>query len=216
MNQEKIAIITGISRGLGRVIANKFAENQYQVFGTGRSERPADLPENINYQSVDMSNFATVSELIENITKSHQNATFVLVNNAGGFVGGSLSDAHPEDYLSMINSCYIAAVNATKAFTANVDKGRIINVISAISEDHFKGVSAYGSAKAASKYFFQTIRKELDAKAFPITNLYPDMINSYGNNPKGINAGELAAIIFDNATTQKSYYIPEMTIFANS
>lgn len=214
MSKERIAVVTGASRGLGIIIAQEFAANNWQVVGIGRSERPNELTANIGYSQIDASDAGACEKFWQELAKKHPEAEFCLVNNAGGYIGGSLAKSNPEDFTNMMQSCYFTAVNMTRSLVLAVSEARIINVISAGALATNKNQSAYGAAKAAEAHFFQALQKEFAAESYRITNLYPDNIASHGAAPHAIDSRELAAFILEVANANKSFYLPDVTISA--
>ena len=95
----KIVVITGVSRGLGLVIAQTFAGPDWTVIGTGRSERPADLPAEVAYKQFDASNAAECEAFWQQLASDYKDASVCLVNNAGGYVSGGLTETSAEDYV---------------------------------------------------------------------------------------------------------------------
>lgn len=210
---DKVAVITGASRGLGAVLAAEFASNDWQVIGTGRSEQPKDLPNNAVYHQFDASN-ATACELFwREVQEKYTAAELCLVNNAGGYIGGSLTDTKASDYLAQMQSSYFAAVYMTRGLALTFPKARIINVISSSALTAHKNDSAYGAAKAAMKHFFQSLQEEFTPEQYQITNLYPSDIASRQPNPKAIDPHDMAQFIYQQAENKPSYYLRDVSIY---
>ena len=74
----KTALVTGGRQGIGRGIADRFAEEGASVIITGRGARPADMPAHFDWFGCDVSDGAAVEALAADI-----GALDVLVNNAG-------------------------------------------------------------------------------------------------------------------------------------
>lgn len=212
LTSNKVAIVTGVSRGLGQYIAHTFLKNSWTVIGTGRSERPASLDPKIDYHRFDTSNSEKCNELLSGLAMRYKSAEFCLINNAGGYVGGSLAETSPEEYQNQMNSIYFSAVYMTQALVKNINRAKIINVISTGALNPQKNNSAYGSAKVAEMHFFQALQKELPKSNYEITNLYPDVIASSGPMEHAIDASELSELILKVAEADKSYYLSDVTI----
>ncbi len=215
MSTSNIAVVTGASRGLGLVLAKAFDPDKWLVVGTGRSEQPADFPAtpNTTYHQCDASSYDACETFWRKLQSEYPDSTFCLVNNAGGYVGGSVGDTDAKDYITQMQSIYFSAVYMTKALVANIPKARIINVISSSALQAQKGESAYGAAKAAEKYFFQSLQQEFDPEQYQITNLYPYNIASHGPDPNAIDADELAWCIIGMAESRQSYYAKDVTLY---
>lgn len=209
----KVAIVTGTSRGLGLAIAREFAANGWQVVGTGRSGRPADLPEGVDYQQFDAGDAAACEVFWRQIKDRYPDAAVCLVNNAGGYMSGSLTDTTPEDYEQQMRSCYFTAVYMTRGLALSFPKARIVNVISSSALAAHKNNSAYGAAKVAEMHFFQSLQQEFKPEEYQITNLYPYNIATAGPDPEAMDPGELAAFIREQAQNESSYYLRDVTLY---
>lgn len=213
MPEQKIAVITGASRGLGLAMAREFAKSGWQVVGTGRSEQPADLPAGTTYKQFDASNSGECETFWAQLRSDHPDAMFCLVNNAGGYIGGSLADTKPEDYMQQMQSCYFSAVYMTRAMALVVPEARIVNIISSSALAAHKNNSAYGAAKAAEMHFFQSLQQEFKPGQYRITNLYPSDIDSRGENPSAINPSDLAQFVLEQAENSSTYYLRDATMY---
>src|SRR5579884_1388059 len=201
----KTVIITGTSHGLGYCLANAFLKAGWHVVGTGRSTRPDNLDQAIEYQQFDGSDENATGNFWQGLNLNDAEE-ICLVNNAGGFVGGGLLDTKPEDFLKQMKSNYFTAVYMTRGLIEKVDKARIINVISNSALEPNAKTGAYGAAKSASRYFFQTLQKEYSADKYKITNLYPSNIATAQPDPKSIEPNDLADFIRDMAESKHSYF----------
>ena len=214
--KDTLVVITGASRGLGLVIANEFAAHGWQVVGTGRSAQPADLPQGVTYYQFDASNAAQCESFWKQLHEEYTGAEVCLVNNAGGYVSGSLTGTKPEDYATQMQSSYFSAVYMTRSLALVISKARIINVISNGALAAHKNSSAYGAAKAATMHFFQSLQDELTPKQYQITNLYPSDIATHGENPDAVDPKDLANFIRTQAENTASYYLRDVTVYPQS
>src|SRR5688572_11990481 len=135
-------VITGVSRGLGRITAEMFAEKGWQVLGVGRSDRPADLHQSIQYYQFDAADANACMEFWEKITKDHQKIH--LINNAGGYVHGRVTDVPPADFQDQMTGNYFTGVFMTQGLLRHVPKAKIVNIISSGALHTHAGQSAYG------------------------------------------------------------------------
>lgn len=213
-DQDKLVVITGSSGGLGRALADEFISAGWKVIGTGRSERSENLNSEVNYFQFDSSNSDACVKFWQQVKSEYPDANICLVNNAGGYLGGSLLDAKPEDFERQMQSNYFAAVYMTRSLVEIKDSARIINIISASALNPTANDSAYGSAKAAQKHFFQSLQKELKPEQYQISNLYPNSIATSGPDPKAIDSNELAEFVRQLAENDKSYYVRDISLYA--
>jgi NAD(P)-dependent dehydrogenase (short-subunit alcohol dehydrogenase family) len=213
MSDLKIAVITGASRGLGLALAKEFTQNGWQVVGTGRSAQPAGLPAGITYKQFDASNSDECKAFWQQLHTEYPDAAICLVNNAGGYIHGSLTQTKPEDYMQQMQSCYFSAVYMTQSLALAIPKARIMNIISSGALTAHKENSAYGAAKAAEMHFFQALQQEFKADRYKITNLYPSDIATHGTNPAAIDPADLARLVREQADNASTYYLRDVTVY---
>jgi NAD(P)-dependent dehydrogenase (short-subunit alcohol dehydrogenase family) len=211
----RIVIVTGASRGLGLSLVQEFSTNGWKVIGTGRSEKPADFPDNDNadYRQFDASNAQACESFWKQLHAEYANAELCLVNNAGGYISGSLTDMKAEDYASQMQNSYFSAVYMTLGLALSFPKARVINVISTSSLAAHKNSSAYGAAKAAEAHFFQSLQEEFNPEQYQITNLYPSDIATHGVNPEAINPTDLAGFVRQQVESASTYYLRDVTMY---
>ena len=210
-------IITGASKGLGRVIAEKLAEKQWHVIGVGRSERPADLVQSIIYHQFDASDAdacaAFWEQLAAEINQDQQHHELCLINNAGGYLSGAVANVPASDFQNQMASNYFASVFMTQGLIAHVPKAKIVNILSSGALETYKGQSAYGASKAAAMHFFQTLQKEVSNADYLITNIYPSDIATHGPNENAINPVDLAQLVIEQIERNNSLHITDLTVY---
>jgi 3-oxoacyl-[acyl-carrier protein] reductase len=211
MNEEKVVVITGAGRGLGLAIVKQFIGSDWKVVGTGLSEHSADYPESAVCHQFDASDAAASQTFWKSLKEQYPTAHLALINNAGGYTGGKVTELSPNDFVSQMRANYFAAVFMTKGLTEVVETARIITVVSDAAYTPRTNSSAYGASKAAEQYFLQTMQKELSDR-YQVTNIYPDSIATHGPDTKAINPDELAALIKDMTEFRASYYIKDVTV----
>ena len=160
---KKVALITGVSRNIGRAICSKFAANGFRIIGTYRSlldnkdEMEAfkmEFPDSEVYK-VDFCNQAEVSEFINTI-KERTIRFDVLVNNAGiiNSSGGSIQNEFLNFDLSsfsdVINCNFITAARLSIELKDNITEGgNIIFVASGACLHGSYASISYNASKAA-------------------------------------------------------------------
>lgn len=208
----RVVLVTGASRGLGLVIANQFTQGgDYRVIGVGRSERPSNLAEAVDYRSVDLADSQAVRLFWDEINLSSGDE-MTLINNAGGFQGGKAVESSSEDYELQMKINYFTGVNMTLELVKRFKSARLVNIISAAALKPGIGVSAYSASKAAARQFYQSLQDELDATKYKITNIYPDVIATAGPDYGGIDPGELSRFIYQQVSQPASYYNRDVTL----
>ena len=168
MEERKIALITGGSRGIGKEIALKFAEKGYNIVTNYVSEK-ADVS---NSNEVENS----VKEAIEKFGQID-----VLVNNAGITKDNLLIRMSEEDFDKVININLKGTFIVTKAVTKYMMKkrqGKIINLASVVGISGNAGQCNYAASKAGIIGFTKSIAKELASRNILANCVAPGFIDT--------------------------------------
>ena len=189
MEDKKVALITGGTRGIGKAIAIKFAKNGYNLVLNYVSDR-TNLEELENefkeynievlFIKTDVSNF----EDCENMAKQAI-AKFgkidVLVNNAGITKDSLLLRMTPEDFEKVININLKGTFNVTKSIVPYMMKkrtGKIVNISSVVGVSGNAGQCNYAASKAGIIGFTKSIAKELASRNILANCVAPGFIDT--------------------------------------
>ena len=93
----EVAIVTGGGRGIGRAIVERLVHNHMQVSTCGRSQRPDDLPEQVLWTQLDVSDPDAANCYVED-TQKQLGPVSLLVNNAGVQLEKSVADSSDDDW----------------------------------------------------------------------------------------------------------------------
>ena len=166
MNDNKVALITGGSRGIGEKIAERFAQAGYNLI--------------INY----VSNIENVEELEAKI-KGNANIEIlyidVLVNNAGITKDTLLMRMKEEDFDKVINVNLKGTYNVTKNVIPYMMKqkyGKIINISSVVGVSGNAGQANYAASKAGIIGFTKSVAKELASRNILANCVAPGFIKT--------------------------------------
>lgn len=187
--KNKVAIVTGASRGIGRATALALAEQGAKVIvNYARSSDAADrLVEEITSAGIeaiaikaDVSQAAEVEALIEQ-TLSKFDRIDVLVNNAGITRDSLLLRMKQEDWQAVIDLNLTGVFLCTKAVSKLMLKqrsGRIINITSVAGQMGNPGQANYSAAKAGVIGFTKTVAKELASRGVTVNAIAPGFIET--------------------------------------
>ncbi len=157
----KVAIVTGGTRGLGRVIACRLADAGYKVVACARSQ-PDDLDRRIAFVSADIRDpdqaAGVVQQAIDNFGSLH-----LLVNNAGGSPAAEAATASPRFFDSVVALNLNSAMYMMQAAHAPMKAaggGAIVNITSVSGTRPSPGTAAYGAAKAGLLNLTQSLAQE--------------------------------------------------------
>ena len=189
MEDKKVALITGGTRGIGKAIAIKFAQNGYNLVLNYVSDR-TNLEELENefkeynievlFIKTDVSNF----EDCENMAKqaiARFGKIDVLVNNAGITKDSLLLRMTPEDFEKVININLKCTFNVTKSIVPYMMKkrtGKIVNISSVVGVSGNAGQCNYAASKAGIIGFTKSIAKELASRNILANCVAPGFIDT--------------------------------------
>ena len=187
--ENKNVIITGGSRGIGKAIAEKFAQNGANIAFTcvKMSEDSLALAKNLEnlgvkakaYES-DASDFESALRLAENIFNDFGSID-VLVNNAGITKDNLLLRMSEEDFNDVMKVNMNSVFNNTKAVLRQMLKqknGSIINLSSVVGVKGNSGQSNYSSSKAAIIGFTKSVALELGSRNIRCNAIAPGFIET--------------------------------------
>ena len=194
-SSERVALVTGGSRGIGAAIVERLAADGYTVAFTYASSRTAadalvDTVRDaggtaIAYQA-DGTDEVAFASVVESVV-SRGGGLDVLVNNAGGGTWGHLTELPVTEIDSMIAINVRALVLATRAVIPHLRKGgRIVN-IGSVNADYtgFVGGSVYSMTKGAVASFTKALARELAPREVTVNNVQPGPTHTEANPSDG-------------------------------
>ena len=185
MDNQKVAVITGSSSGIGLLAAIEFACNGYSVVATmrdlGRSGRleeaaqKANVRDRIDLRQLDVTDFDSIPPVIESVIRDHGRID-VLVNNAGFSVAGFGEDLALSDYRLQFETNFFATVAMSKSvlpIMRRQQSGHIIQIASIAGRVGTPLLSAYSSSKHALEGFSEAFRIETHALGIRVVLVEP-------------------------------------------
>ncbi len=185
----KVSVVTGGSRGIGRSICLKFAEQGSDIIFTYRSskEKAESLQDELCKFGVkcegimsDASDYNSSQNLIEHITKKYTKID-ILVNNAGITKDGLLMRMTEEDFDKVVSVNMKSVFNMTKSIQRIMLKqrsGSIINLSSIVGVKGNAGQSNYSASKAGIIGFTKSIALELGSRNIRCNAIAPGFIQT--------------------------------------
>jgi 3-oxoacyl-[acyl-carrier protein] reductase len=181
----KNALVTGSTRGIGRAIAQAFAESGARVGVVGRDQARADeaaaaIGNGAKGFSADVSDTAAVTKLIDDAEKAFGSID-ILVNNAGITRDNIVMRLKDEDWDAVQNANLRGAFASIRAVSRGMMKrrsGRIINVASIVGLIGNKGQANYAASKAGLIALTKSVAKELGSRNILINAVAPGFIET--------------------------------------
>ena len=187
--ENKVALITGGGRGIGRSICESFAENGCNVAFTYNSSKEAaeNLVEELKKYDVKVKSYKSDAsdhdksvELIENVISDFERID-VLVNNAGITKDNLLMRMSPSDFKDVVNVNLGSVFNLTKSsikIFLKQKEGSIINISSIVGVKGNAGQSNYAASKAGIIGFSKSIALELGSRNIRCNVVAPGFIET--------------------------------------
>ena len=178
--ENKTAIVTGASRGIGKAIASELKAQGAFVIGTATSEAGAKAMESANVGLVlNVSDPASVEAFLVRL-KEFDPAT-ILVNNAGITRDNLALRMKVEEWEDVINTNLNSVYRVTKGCLRAMTKarwGRIINISSVVDSMGNAGQSNYAAAKAGMEGYSRALASELGSRNVTVNCIAPGFIST--------------------------------------
>ncbi len=185
--QDKVALITGGSRGIGEAIVRKFIEHGAQVAFTyhSSSERSDNIVKELSeggakikaYQS-DASKYDEAEQLVKNVLEDFGQVD-ILINNAGITRDNLMLRMTEQQWDDVITTNLKSVFNLTKHMLRPMlknRKGSIINMSSVVGDFGNAGQANYAASKAGIFGFTKSIAKEVGSRNIRCNAIAPGFI----------------------------------------
>ncbi len=188
MAERDVCIVTGASRGIGKGIALKFAEEGKDVMLFGRDvdalketqklvkEKGVDA----DYFSGDVGDAEFVNKSVKEIVDKYGKVD-ILINNAGMGIFKQVADASLDDFKKQVNANLYGIFNFSKAVLDNMiarKTGAIINIASLAGKNIFAGGSMYSATKHGVKGFTGCLMQEVRQHNIKVAAVFPGSVET--------------------------------------
>jgi len=188
MSENRIALVTGASRGIGAAIAEALAASGMTIIGTATSDKGADaISARFKDQGIKGRGLVMRVDDTESVTaaladiNANEGAPTVLVNNAGITRDNLLMRMKQDEWDDVINTNLTSLYRVTKPLLRGMTKarwGRIINVGSVVGSMGNPGQANYSATKAAAAGFARSLACEVGARGITVNTVAPGFIQT--------------------------------------
>lgn len=225
-------VITGASRGIGKSIAERFAEDKqgHSLFLCARNVEQLQLAgkelqgrfprTSIYTHACDVSNRQDINEFAAWVFE-HVEKVDVLINNAGPFIPGNIYDEEDGALEKMMSVHLYGAYHLTRAFLPSMMQqkaGHIFNICSIAALAAYPGGGSYSISKFALSGFTKNLRHEMKPYGIKVTAVYPgaaytDSWKDAGVDPERLmKAEDIARMVYAAAHLSPQACVEEIVL----
>ena len=237
--KNKVVLVTGASRGIGKAIAYKFASQGAYVLGTATTEESAQKISN-NFEKKKFLGFGFVLNIakkssIEQFEKNIKDfdAPNILINNAGITRDNLLMRMKDDEWEDVMHTNLTGMFHITKLCLRAMIKarfGRIVNISSVVGLTGNPGQTNYSATKAGMIGFTRSLAKEVGSRGITVNAVAPGFIKTdmtdvlsdevHESLLQHITLGRLGepdeiASVVDFLASERAAYITGQTISVN-
>ncbi len=186
---QKIALVTGASRGIGQAIAHKLAKSGAKVIGTATSDTGAEkISENFKAAGLDgigmclnVTDPESIESVLDTIKGEFGSTPQILVNNAGVTRDNLLMRMKDDEWDTIMNTNLTSVFRLTKACLRGMMKakwGRIVTIGSVVGTMGNPGQANYSAAKAGLIGFSKSLAREIGSRGITVNVVAPGFIDT--------------------------------------
>jgi short-subunit dehydrogenase len=217
---QQIAVVTGVSKGVGLEVVKLLNAKGTIVAGWGRTA-PAYSHPNFHFFSCDVSIEDQVEKAYQETISKLGTDIRILVNNAGFGVAGKFEEMNSEDWKSMFETNVHGIFYVSKRLIPamkTADEGHILNVASIAGLNGVANFAGYVGTKHAVRGISHSMYMELRDFGIKVSTIYPgsiqtnffDSIPGMGANENMMRPEDVALTIVQTLETHPNYFIADV------
>lgn len=233
--QNKVALVTGASKGIGKAIAVALAAEGAHVGLIARGE--ADLKKladeisakgvKVAYATADLSDRTAVEAAVQSITATLGNIN-ILINNAGTGKFGKFLELQPDEWEQQIKVNLFGVYYCTRAVLPQMieqQSGDIINVSSTAGKNGAAVTSAYSASKFGVFGLSESLMQEVRKQNIRVTTLAPSTIVTdlaysanliTGDAERVMHPEDFAELVIAQLKLNRRMLVKETTVFSTN
>ena len=210
VKDQKVALITGASSGIGRAAALLFAQNGWQVMAAGRNEgelgnlrdEAKEAPGTLRIHLADLTENSQVDRLLSDTVETFGRLD-ALVNSAGIIKNGSIENTTLDDWDKMMNINLRCTFHMMQKCIPSLQKtkGSIVNVSSVTGMRAFPNVLAYCVSKAGTDQLTRCAALELAQYGIRVNAVNPGVVETNLHKRGGMAAEDYEKFLAHSAKT---------------
>ena len=161
--KNKTALVTGVSSGIGREIAQLLAERGAHVFGSVRNPQPANPIPGVEIVRMEVTDDSSVKEAVQSIVQK-AGPIQLLINNAGYSFMGALEETSVDEARQQFETNLFGVLRVTNAILPGMRQqgfGRIVNISSVLGFLPAPYMGIYAASKHAVEGYTETLDHEI-------------------------------------------------------
>jgi len=187
----KVVLITGVSSGFGKAIAEILSGKGYIVYGISRKQ-PGNVTGKIKILQADVTDVISVQKAVSTLL-SNEGRIDILINNAGMGISGSIEDTAAADISLQMNTNFTGYVNMIQAVLPHMRKQISATIVNISSIGGLMGLpyqGYYSASKFAVEGLSEALRMELKPYNIKVIVIRPgDFFTNFTTNRKPSTTG---------------------------
>lgn len=219
--KDKVAVVTGVSKGIGLSVDRKFLDKGLKVAGWSRTA-PDLIHADFKFYPVDLRSFESIEDAFRTTLQDFGSIS-VLINNAGIGYTGKMEEMPVSQWMEMFDLNVHALYYCSKLaipLMKKLKEGHIINIASVAALEGKEDWVGYCGSKYAVRGISQSLYKEVRNFGIKVTCVYPGAVNTHffdhneviKAHPNMMNPDDVALTLVDLLNTSGNCHPVELEI----